>query len=878
VLFDRAVVWLLRARVLLPGISVLSRLVAEVRSGEYDRIHAMLADASPGELRAALEALLEVPEGARVSELERMRTAVTSISGQGMSDALGRAADVRGLGAGAVDVALISPVKLVELARYGLASKAPTLRGLERRRRTATMLATVRHLEGAAVDDALLLFDVLMSTKLLARAERVSVREQLRVLPRFRKAASTVATVAGMVRDAVEADEELAAQAEADGVGMERASLAQVWAEIERVASREALARALATVTELVPDAEEDDDAGWRAELVKRYQTVRGFLDALARVIPWGCVEAGAPVLAAVRALPGVLARRPPGKEHVTEDLVTGSWRRLVFENPDLPPPRIDRAAYTFCVLEALWRALRRRDVFVHGADKWGDPRTRLLDDTAWGIARPRVLTALGLPADPDEKLDELAAELDQAYRQVADGLGANTAVRIAGGRIELERLGPEPEPPGTQTVRDAVAAMLPRIDYPELILEVNARTGMFDAFTHITGTDARVEDLDISLTGVLVAESCNVGWTPVVKPGVKALTRGRLAGVDKVYFRAECIGAVSAILVAGQAEIGIVEDWGGGHVASADGMRFVVPVRSLHARPNPKYFGSSKRRTGATWLNVISGRIMGLGGVVVPGTQRDSLYALDGLLANQTLIRPELVSTDTAGASEIVFALAWTLGYRWAPRLADLPDQRLWYIAPHADYGPLAGLARHRINTRIITENWDQICRLTASLRAGTVTPSAILRTLQRGPNPSSLARALAELGRIIKTLHVLQYCRDPQYRRTIHHLLQRGETRNSLARDVFHGQRGQLRKHYQVGQENQLDTLGIMINIIVLWQTVYTQAALDHLAANGHHPDPADIARLTPLGHPTINLNGRYHTTTRPPTSGLRPLRTPR
>jgi len=121
-----------------------------------------------------------------------------------------------------------------------------------------------------------------------------------------------------------------------------------------------------------------------------------------------------------------------------------------------------------------------------------------------------------------------------------------------------------------------------------------------------------------------------------------------------------------------------------------------------------------------------------------------------------------------------------------------------------------------------------------------------------------------------------VLQYCRDPGYRRTIRHLLNRGETRNGLARDVFHGHRGQLRKHYQAGQETQLDTLGIMINIIVLWQTVYTQAALGHLDAHGHHPDPADVVRLTPLGHPTINLHGRYQTTSRPPASGLRPLRT--
>ncbi len=231
--------------------------------------------------------------------------------------------------------------------------------------------------------------------------------------------------------------------------------------------------------------------------------------------------------------------------------------------------------------------------------------------------------------------------------------------------------------------------------------------------------------------------------------------------------------------------------------------------------------------------------------------------------------------TTDTAGASEIVFAPAWALGYRWAPRLADLPDQRLWRIDREAHYGPLNGLARHRINTRLITDNWDEIVRLTASLRAGTVIPSAVLHTLQRGPSPSSLARAVAELGRVIKTLHVLEYAHDPAYRRTIHHLLSRGERRNSLARAVFHGQRGQLRRHYQVGQENQLDSLGIMINVIVLWQTVYIQAALDHLAAKGYPIDPADVARLTPLGHPTINLDGRYRTTNRLPATGLRPLR---
>ena len=51
------------------------------------------------------------------------------------------------------------------------------------------------------------------------------------------------------------------------------------------------------------------------------------------------------------------------------------------------------------------------------------------------------------------------------------------------------------------------------------------------------------------------------------------------------------------------------------------------------------------------------------------------------------------------------------------------------------------------------------------------------------------------------------------------------------------------------------------------MLWQTVYIQAALDHLAANGHRSPPADIARLSPLGHPPINLDGRERATSRPP-----------
>ena len=495
-----------------------------------------------------------------------------------------------------------------------------------------------------------------------------------------------------------------------------------------------------------------------------------------------------------------------------------------------------------------------------------GRPRAELLTPHDWADRRDTLCEELALESDPATIADQLATSLDAAWRRTAAGYAVNPDLRIEhrGGRDEivLTPLDAEVEPASLVALRAGVEALLPEVEIADLPLEVHGWTGFLDEYTHISGIEAREEGLAESLSALLVSESCNVGLTPVADETYPPLTRERLNWVGHNYLRSATHAAANVRLADYHTPLPLAQAWGGGEMASADGMRFVIPVSTINAAYNPRYFG---RQRGSTLYSWMADTYTVFAHKLIPGTQRDSLHVLDGLLANQTGIQPEMV-----------LALAWALGYRWAPRLADLPDQRLWRIDREARYGPLNGLARHRINTRLITGNWDEICPLTASLRAGTVIPSAILRTLQRGPSPSSLARTLAELGRVIKTLHVLEYAHDPAYRRTIHHLLSRGERRNSLARAVFHGQRGQLRRHYQVGQENQLDSLGIMINVIVLWQTVYIQAALDHLAAKGYPIGPADVARLTPLGHPAINLDGRYRTTNRPPATGLRPLRT--
>ncbi len=195
-LFDQGVAWLRAERVLLPGVSVLARLVAEVRATAGDRLYSALAGRVSPDLGRALDGLLMVPSDSRSSGLERLRRAPTRASGPEMVRALERVAEIAGLGAGEVDLSEIPAGRVQVLARHGLSSDAAMLRRLPEHRRWATMVATAGVLRVSEVDDALDLFSVLVATKLIGPAVRATAKDRMRSLPALRRASVTLAAAA----------------------------------------------------------------------------------------------------------------------------------------------------------------------------------------------------------------------------------------------------------------------------------------------------------------------------------------------------------------------------------------------------------------------------------------------------------------------------------------------------------------------------------------------------------------------------------------------------------------------------------------------------------------------------------------------------------
>jgi TnpA family transposase len=388
------------------------------------------------------------------------------------------------------------------------------------------------------------------------------------------------------------------------------------------------------------------------------------------------------------------------------------------------------------------------------------------------------------------------------------------------------------------------------------------------------------MDDLPVSVAALLVAEACNVGYTPVTRADNPALTRDRLSHVDQNYLRADTHAAANALLIQAQARMPLAKAWGGGLLASVDGLRFVVPVRTLNAGPSPKYFGY---RRGLTWLNAVNDQVAEIGATVVPGTPRDSLYILDTLLNLDAGPKPEVIATDEASYSDMVFGVFALLGYRFSPRIADMGDQRFWRATPPGtpagDYGALNAIARNKVNLGKIRQHWPDMLRVAGSLVTGTVRAYDVLRMLGRHGHPSTLGQAFAEYGRIDKTLHLLAMIDpvDDTHRRTVHAQTTVQESRHQLGRKIFHGRRGQIYQAYREGQEDQLGALGLVLNAVVLWNTVYLDAALARLRDQGYPVRDEDVARLSPLGHAHLNCLGRYTFTTSAPTAALRPLRDP-
>ncbi len=294
--------------------------------------------------------------------------------------------------------------------------------------------------------------------------------------------------------------------------------------------------------------------------------------------------------------------------------------------------------------------------------------------------------------------------------------------------------------------------------------------------------------------------------------------------------------------------------------LSSSDGQRFPAKGSLRQARSLPRYFGYGK---GVTFYSWTSDQFSQYGSKPIPSTVRDATYVLDEIFNNETELSIVEHTTDTAGYTEVIFALFDLSGLRFSPRIRDLADQKLYRTSNiNLDTYPL--LKEHIqgiINQELIINDWDEMLRLVGSLKMGWVTASLIIQKLQAFPRKHPLMRALQEYGRLIKTIHLLRWYADQTNRRRLKRQLNKGEALHSLRSHLFYANQGELKTQQDDQLLNQVGCLNLVTNAIIVWNTVYISEVVQQLRQEGKSINDEDLKYIWPTRHSNINVYGKYH-----------------
>lgn len=810
--------------------AVYARLSTTVR----DRLDALLCPApGKGEGTAA-----EDPAGNPSAPLLRLRDNPGRPSLASLQDALDTLESIRCIGLPG-DLFDGVAARQLERCRRRVAVEAPH----ELRRHPAparlARLAVFVYLRARSLTDDLV--DLLIETvhRIGARAERKVERELLEDLKRvsgkqnllFALADATLAQPDGVVRDVVfpvvgeQTLRDLVKEWKATGPTY-RIALRTTIRNSYRGHYRRMVPKLLATL-------EFRSNNARHCPIVQALGVVKRFADAKLQYFP---IDAEVPL----------------------DGVVRGLWRDAVVEKDAAGRERIVRVAYEVAVLETLREGLRCKEVWVVGADRYRNPDDDLPGDFETG--RDAYYQVLQLPLEAECFVAELQAQMRAALETCDAGLKTNRQVRIGtkgGGWITLSPLDAQPDPPNLIALKAEVNARWPMTNLLDMVKETDLRLGFTDLLKSPTAYELLERSvLQPRLLLCLHGIGTNAGLQRMAGLG-SGTTAKDLAYVRRRYIAVDALRRAVARVVDGTLHARQAAIWGAGTTACAS---------------DSKHFGAWDQNLTTQWHVRYGGR----GIMIYWHVERNSLCIhsqlkspsssevaamIEGVIHHCTEMEVDRQYVDSHGQSTVAFAFCRLLGFELLPRLKAIHSQRLYRPETgKADaYPNLQPVLSRPIDWDVIRQQYDEMVKYATALRLGTADTESILRRFAKNNVQHPTYRALAELGRTVKTIFLCRYLHSEPLRREINTGLNVVEQWNGATDFVFFARRGELVSNRREDHEVSMLALHLLQNCMIYINTLMIQQVLAQPAWQGRLT-PRDYAALTPLIWEHINPYGRF------------------
>jgi TnpA family transposase len=806
-----------RTRTILPGSSTIERLCADALVEAERRIEDLIAHRITPTLSENLAHLLEDTVDGRVTRFVWLRQFEVGANSAAANRLMDRLEYLQRFDLPADLLDGVPAHRVTRLRRQGERYYADGMRDLPEDRRLAILAVCTLEWRSS-------LADVIVEThdRIVGRLYRASER----------LCNTRIADEKAAVRDTLKSFAEIGGAllgAQDDGTALD--GIIATGPGWERFRTLVATASALTNVLAADP----------LSRVLDGYHRFRLYAPRMLRLLDMQAAPIATPLLAAVAMLRNGIKVDPP-VDFLRPNL---KWHRHLRAEPSG-----DHRLWEIAVLFHIRDAFRSGDIWLAGSRRYGDLKQLLVPPQAI-----EQTARLAVPLRPGEWLAERRARLDTRLKEF--GRAARTGTIPGGiienGKLHIDKLRAD-TPEGAEDLVLDLYQQLPPARITDLLLEVDERTGFSEAFTHLR-TGAPCSDR-IGLMNVLLAEGVNLGLRKMAA-ATNTHSFWELLRIARWHVEGSAYDRALAMIVEAHAALPMAAFWGQGQSASSDGQFFLATEQGEAMNLINAKYGNVP---GLKGYSHVSDQYAPFATQVIPATVSEAPYILDGLLMNDAGRRVRQHFADTGGFTDHVFAACALLGYRFAPRIRDLPQKRLYAFTPNATPANVRALVGGKINEPLIERNWPDILRIMATIAAGIVAPSQILRKLASYPRQNELALALREVGRIERTLFMIDWILDAGLQRQAQIGLNKGEAHHALKRAISFHRRGEIRDRSGEGQHYRIAGMNLLAAIIIFWNTMKLGEVVNTRAASGTHIAPDLLAHVSPLGWEHINLTGEY------------------